>query len=553
MKRTWSPDELITHFTLLPDEVALLGNKTGATRLGFAVLLKAFQLDARFPRYKNDVPRVVVDYVARQLRLAPDLYLEYDWQGRSTTYHRGQIREVWGFRVGTREDSTAITEWLAQDVVAHDHDIEHLKVRVYARFAAQKIEPVSADQIERLIRSALHTYADQLYTTTHTKLSAASQHKLDALLRVGAPPPLEATSVDAVNDRNPDRTETAQPDDTAADPPDPPAVPYFQTLKTEPGRVGLESILTEATKLQNIRALGLPSDLFRHIAPTVLRTYQKLALSETAHELRRHPEARRTTLVAAYCWLRQHDITDNLVELLLGIVHRIGAKAERTVEKQLLNDLRQVEGKDTLLYDIAQAALGNPDGAVKEVVFPVVSEQTLRDVVRDYKAKGPTYRQNVYTKMHASYRSHYRKMVPQIVTVLDFRSNNSVHRPVIRGLALLKKYAESSIHYYPEEEDVPLTGVLRPGWRDIVVEKDEETGSIRISRINYEIAVLQALRDGLRCKEIWVVGANRYRNPDDDLPARLRRSARQLLRCAQAATRCRDLCHRSAKEHDHGV
>jgi hypothetical protein len=37
--------------------------------------------------------------------------------------------------------------------------------------------------------------------------------------------------------------------------------------------------------------------------------------------------------------------------------------------------------------------------------------------------------------------------------------------------------------------------------------------------INYEIAVLQALRDRLRCKEIWVVGADRYRNPDEDLPS----------------------------------
>jgi len=31
--------------------------------------------------------------------------------------------------------------------------------------------------------------------------------------------------------------------------------------------------------------------------------------------------------------------------------------------------------------------------------------------------------------------------------------------------------------------------------------------------------VLQALRERLRCKETWVVGANRYRNPDEDLPA----------------------------------
>jgi Tn3 transposase DDE domain len=35
----------------------------------------------------------------------------------------------------------------------------------------------------------------------------------------------------------------------------------------------------------------------------------------------------------------------------------------------------------------------------------------------------------------------------------------------------------------------------------------------------YEVAVLEALREQLRCKEIWVVGANRYRNPDEDLPA----------------------------------
>jgi hypothetical protein len=30
--------------------------------------------------------------------------------------------------------------------------------------------------------------------------------------------------------------------------------------------------------------------------------------------------------------------------------------------------------------------------------------------------------------------------------------------------------------------------------------------------------VLQVLGEGLRCKEIWVIGANRYRNPDEVLP-----------------------------------
>jgi len=40
----------------------------------------------------------------------------------------------------------------------------------------------------------------------------------------------------------------------------------------------------------------------------------------------------------------------------------------------------------------------------------------------------------------------------------------------------------------------------------------------KINRVAYEICVLKALREQLRCREIWVEGSRRYRNPDDDLP-----------------------------------
>ena len=48
------------------------------------------------------------------------------------------------------------------------------------------------------------------------------------------------------------------------------------------------------------------------------------------------------------------------------------------------------------------------------------------------------------------------------------------------------------------------------GAKEILLETDSE-GNERINRINYEICVLTALRERLCCKEIWVVGANRYR------------------------------------------
>jgi hypothetical protein len=108
-------------------------------------------------------------------------------------------------------------------------------------------------------------------------------------------------------------------------------------------------------------------------------------------------------------------------------------------------------------------------------------------------------------------------MVPDLLDLLEFRSNNELHQPVIQALCLVKAYARSHRPFYPEEEIIPIKGVVAAKWQEFVVEKGED-GISRVNRLNYEMCVLQALRDKLRTKEIWVVGANRFRNPDDDLP-----------------------------------
>lgn len=188
----------------------------------------------------------------------------------------------------------------------------------------------------------------------------------------------------------------------------------------------------------------------------------------------------------------------------------------RRVEKELIDDFKRVDGKPHLLFRIAEASLEHPLELVKDVVYPVVSQKTLQDVVKEYKSNA-TYRQKVYSVMRASYVHHYRRMVPKILDTLEFRSNNDTHRPVISALELLKKYQASAQHYYSPDDQIFINGVLKSGWRDLIVEVDKD-GNERVNRVNYEISVLQALRDKLRSKEIWVVGAKRYCNPEEDLP-----------------------------------
>lgn len=107
-------------------------------------------------------------------------------------------------------------------------------------------------------------------------------------------------------------------------------------------------------------------------------------------------------------------------------------------------------------------------------------------------------------------------MLPNILEALDFRSNNTQHRPVLNALDWLKRHKNTGLRYIQLDSSVPIEGVIQAKWRDVVIE--QSSGEARINRINYEICVLQTLRKRLRCKEIWVVDADRYRNPDDDLP-----------------------------------
>ena len=97
----------------------------------------------------------------------------------------------------------------------------------------------------------------------------------------------------------------------------------YARLAADPGRVGLESLLAEIAKLEQLRALALPSDLLRGLHPDQAKRFRRRAAVESAWELRRHPERIRLPLLAFWCAPREAEIVDGLVELLIQVTHRI--------------------------------------------------------------------------------------------------------------------------------------------------------------------------------------------------------------------------------------
>ncbi|MFF2964442.1 DUF4158 domain-containing protein [Streptomyces sp. NPDC057963] len=92
MRQDWEPEDLIEIWTLLEDDMERVRNKSGATRLGFALLLKFFEVEARFPESAKEMPAAAVDYVAQQVKVPAGAWADYDWQGDRIKRHRKEIR-----------------------------------------------------------------------------------------------------------------------------------------------------------------------------------------------------------------------------------------------------------------------------------------------------------------------------------------------------------------------------------------------------------------------------------------------------------------------------
>ena len=182
MQQRWTVDELIEGWTLLPGELALLNNKSGPTRLGFAVMLKAFQLHGRFPYNAHEVPGLVVDYMARQIGASADDYTRYNWRSRNSAYQRRDIRDFCGFQEFSVADGEVLTTWLRLEVLPHELKTGAIESAALSWIRAAGLEPPTPQRLERLIDSAVHQFERQINVTVLARLSDIQRTALDTLL-----------------------------------------------------------------------------------------------------------------------------------------------------------------------------------------------------------------------------------------------------------------------------------------------------------------------------------------------------------------------------------
>jgi hypothetical protein len=192
------------------------------------------------------------------------------WEGRTIKYHRAEIREWLGFREATREDVATLEAWLIDEILDREHRMDRLKDATLGRCRKLLIEPPAAEQIRRLVGSAVQRHETRFCEAISRKLDSAKMARLDTLLQI-------------------DPSEKDKGGWT-----------LWQTLKGEPGKAGLASVKDVTSRLPLLRKVGLPADLFKGVPPKLIERYAKRAAVEEPFELRRHAGPLKVTLMVAF-------------------------------------------------------------------------------------------------------------------------------------------------------------------------------------------------------------------------------------------------------------
>lgn len=182
MAYSWNDPDIQDSWTLCAEESALLPGMTNKGRLGFAIQLKFMEMHGRFPENHDEIDPNAVQWLASQLNTISEAVLSYKFDNRQGQRHRRTIRDFLGFRPSTVTDLKQLSQWLCDNVLPFDPKARHGRDMAFDWCRRQRLEPPATDYLDRIIRSAVHSYETQQLSTIHARLSTLNQTAIDRLL-----------------------------------------------------------------------------------------------------------------------------------------------------------------------------------------------------------------------------------------------------------------------------------------------------------------------------------------------------------------------------------
>lgn len=286
MKQFWDAEELGHHWSLTYEELKLLKTKTVKNHIAFCAQLKYYQCYGCFPEDKRELADLAIGYLVAQLEIDISTFHGYNWSDRTARSHRQEILDFLGIRKINETDRVKLYTCLCETVFPNGNTVKDSIEYVHEWLHNKKIDRPTGKQLEREIASANSKFETDLFEKLTSHIPLSTIQLIDYCLD-------DSNELDM----------------------------SFNLLKSDPGRISLDSVLKEIAKLDFINSLELPDSQLSTVNSKIIDRLRQRILSETAWEVRRHPVTIRYALMSVFFYTRKSEIIDSLIELFVQIVH----------------------------------------------------------------------------------------------------------------------------------------------------------------------------------------------------------------------------------------
>ena len=464
-----TPDQLARHFHLDDADRELAASKRwDHMRLGFAVQLGTVRFLGTFLDDPSAVPAGVAVDLARQLTITDPGCLTRYQAGRVRWLHAAEIRRRHGYREFTDPFVRfRLARWLYALCWTGTDRPSVLFDRATVWLVTEKILLPGASALERLVARIRARAASRLWRILARDVTREQRAQLDALLVPGGgarPSPL-------------DRWRNG---------------PYLRSSA---------ELSRAVVRLDEVRLLtaGLPA--IDHMPPGRVAALARFATVAKAQAVARMPLERRTATLLAFVRTLEATAQDDVLDLFDIVVTALFTDAAKVGKKARLRTLRDLDAAALQLRRAGGVLMDDAvgDDAVRGAAFAIVPREMLAAALEQIDAiirpPGDLY----FTELRA--QTGKLRFLPAMLRSVALGATPA-GQPALDAVRHLRSTDGRS-----PASSAPL-GFVPSGWKRQVRAPDG-----RVDSLGYRLCLLDAMRTGIRRRDLFASPSLRYADP----------------------------------------
>ena len=417
---------------------------------------------------------VVVEYVAQQLGVSPTVLKDYGERDQTRTSQLREIQDYLGFRKSNKTDYQQLGTWLLERAMEHDRPLLLFQLLIKKLEISKIIRP-GLTILERMVVTA----RNEAWTETALRLQPILMEErekfLDSLLEV---------EVDK------QRTPLA----------------WLRTGAVSNSPKAVKNALAKIDFLNQQRVKDWDVSILN---PNRLKFLAKLGKKSPTQALSRTPEARRYSILIAFCSQIYTEIIDETIDLYISTLANTYARSKKdrdVFQRKIAQSLNQ---KIKLLSKIGQVILDEEiqDEELRGKIYDRVTPEELSTAMAECRSLIRPHADDFFDFFALRY-GYLRQFVPTFLVAFSFRSNRQPD-DLIEAINTIRSLDTQGKRKVPDNTSLKF---VPKRWSEYVINQEG-----KIVRKYYELCALWELRIALRSGNIWLGNSRRYANPESYL------------------------------------